>query len=531
MNHTTTRNRRNTATTAVTALIVAAFVWLAPQASMASTAGPNGANVGFDFSWDDTTNPPGHSAAFLEADGLGANNCAGGALTATTKTCDFVFDYRINDVAQPAVTHAARYVSYWTNPPSYVNGAPASNSGCSSPTSGAGNLGKAPLTLFDCFNANSFGQVFRASTSGALSQFRMSMTCLAPNGSPYELFALMYEMSSDGTTVAGASPMAAVAVNLTKCPTSATWKGKAFKSSDFAMIPFNLGSPTVAEGKFYGVFLTGVGVPGTPPPGAADAMSRARNAATTTTTSTTTTTTTPWSSFKSQNNTKNPVVTTTTTPKSTRTTVAPKTTATPTTVATSPVLLPDNLGAESIAMSATRLMNPGAEKTYLVNSLTPKVCVGAGRNIVMLNPGRCTARIELRANGKVQTTVTSKVAEGTVQESDTTVAVAPPTVIRFRNGTALSTSAAARQIGLIISEARKANAILVTGHTGNAGGENAKMTQLSQKRALAARSLLRDRGVGCVIAIQSYGSTEVISNSKKESQQALNRRAEIYVIP
>ena len=67
--------------------------------------------------------------------------------------------------------------------------------------------------------------------------------------------------------------------------------------------------------------------------------------------------------------------------------------------------------------------------------------------------------------------------------------------------------------------------------TGNAGGETAKMTELSQKRAMAARSLLRARGVSGVIAIQSYGATQTVSNSKKESQQALNRRAEIFIIP
>lgn len=195
------------------------------------------------------------------------------------------------------------------------------------------------------------------------------------------------------------------------------------------------------------------------------------------------------------------------------------------------VLLPDNLGAASVAMSATRLMSTGAEKTYVVNSLTPKVCVGAGRNIVLLKPGRCTARIELRSNGRLQTTVSTRVSAGTVQESETTVAVAAPTVIRFRNGTALSTATAKKQISNILTAARRANAVLVTGHTGNAGGENAGMNTLSQKRAMAARSLLRDRGVSCVIAIQSYGATQVLSSSRKESQQALNRRAEIYVIP
>ena len=521
MNHTSPRRAR--AAVACT-LILAAIVSIAPGVSHASTAGPGGANVGFDFSWDDAANPAGHSASFLEADGVTANNCAGGALTASTRTCNFVFDYRIGGVSQSSATHAARYISYWTTPSSYVNGAPAANTGCSSPTSAAGNLGKAPLTLFDCFNANSFGQVFRAGSAGQLTEFRMSMTCLAPSGTQYELYALLYEMNADGTAIVGSGPLGATLVNLSKCPTSATWKAKAFRSTDFGMVSMNLGSPTVAAGKFYGVFMTGSGVPGTPPVGAVAAMQRAKAATTTTTTTstTTTTTTTPWSSFKNQSNTKKPVTTTT----------SPKKTATATTVAVVPaVLLPGNVGSTSTVMSAVRVMSAGAEKSYVINSLTTKTCVGAGRNLVFLKAGRCTAQLSYRANGKVASTVSTSVTEGEVVPSDVVVAVAEPTVIRFTNGTALSTATAKKQIANISSAARKASAVLVTGHTGNAGGETAKMTSLSQKRAMAARSLLRDRGVTGVIAIQSYGATQTVSNSKKDSQQALNRRAEIYVIP
>lgn len=506
------------------ALLATALVGLVPGISHASTAGPGGANVGFDFSWDDGANPAGHSAAFLEADGVTANNCAGGALTATTKTCNFVFDYRIGGVSQPSAAHAARYISYWTTPSSYANGAPAANSGCSSPTSAGGNLGKAPLTLFDCFNANSFGQVFRAGSAGQLTEFRMSMTCLAPAGTQYELYALLYEMNADGTAIVGSGPLGATLVNLSKCPTSANWKAKAFKSSDFGMVSMNLGSPTVTAGKFYGVFMTGTGVPGTPPVGAVAAMQRAKAATTTTTTTstTTTTTTTPWSSFKNQSNTKKPVATT----------VAPSKTSTATTVANVPaVLLPDNVGAASIIMSAVRVMSAGAEKSYVVNSLTTKTCVGAGRNLVFLKEGRCTAQLTYRSNGKIASTVSTNVTTGDIPVSDVVVAVAEPTVIRFINGTALSTASARKQIANISSAARKASAVLVTGHTGNAGGETDKMTSLSQKRAMAARSLLRDRGVTGVIAIQSYGATQTVSNSKKEAQQALNRRAEIYIIP
>lgn len=519
----TTTIQRTLRAALASVLLSVTFMAVTSGTTHASTAGPGGANVGFDFAWDDAANPGGHSAAFLEADGSTVNNCSGGPLTPATKTCNFVYTYSIAGALQPSTKHAARYVSSWVNPPSYVAGAPVANTGCSSPTSGSGDLGKAPLTLFDCFNANSFGQIFRANTGGALTQFKVAMTCLAPGGSRYELYALMYEMSADGSTIVGTAPVAATLVNLSTCPTATSWKGKAFASKDFALIPLNLGNPDVTAGKFYGVFFTGPAMVGTAPVGATAAMQRAKTISTTTTT---TTTTTPWSSFKSQNNTKKPVTTTTVAKKTTTaTTAAPAVATVPAT------LLPDNLAAESVRMSAVRVMNAGAEDTYVINSLTVNTCLGAGRNIVMLQNGRCTVQIAARRDGKVQTTISTKVVDGTVTATDTVVAVAEPTVIKFRNGTALSTPAARKVVANISSDARRATAILVTGHTGNSGGESATMTSLSQKRALAARSLLRDRGVTCVIAIQSYGATHTVSNSKKEAQQALNRRAEIYIVP
>jgi outer membrane protein OmpA-like peptidoglycan-associated protein len=254
-------------------------------------------------------------------------------------------------------------------------------------------------------------------------------------------------------------------------------------------------------------------------------MQRAKAASTTTTT---TTTTTPWSSFKNQGNTKKPATTTTVARGA-------ATTAPATTVAAVPAvpaaLFPGNVAATNVAMTAVRVMSAGAEKRWVVNSLTPRTCLGAGRNLVMMANGRCRAQIALRSNGRVSASVSTLVTDGTPALSDVVVQVAAPTVVMFRNGTALTTATARARIANISSDARKASAILVTGHTGNAGGETAKMTQLSQKRAMAARSLLRDRGVSGVIAIQSYGATQVVSSSKKDSQQALNRRAEIFIIP
>jgi hypothetical protein len=94
-------------------LSLLALVQVGSPTASASEAGPNGANIAFDFTWDDMAAPAGHAASFLEVDGTSANNCSGGALTATTRTCNFVFDYRINGALQKSTTHAARWIRYW----------------------------------------------------------------------------------------------------------------------------------------------------------------------------------------------------------------------------------------------------------------------------------------------------------------------------------------------------------------------------------------------------------------------------------
>ena len=481
---------------------------IAIDTAQASESGPSGTNIGFDFTWDDAANPAGHSASFLETDGTTANNCSGPTLSASTKTCNFVFDYRINGTLQQTTKHAARWIK-WANPTSYANGQPSGATGCSSGTNGSGNLGKAPLTLFDCFNANSFGQIFRPSTSGPLSQFRMSMTCLAPTASPrYELYALLYELSPDASQLLG-NPAAATMINLSSCPTATSWNGKTFSAANFAMTPFNFNNVEVSAGKFYGVYLIGTGVPGTPPPGAITAMAAAR-AATVTTTTSTTTTTTPWSSFKNQKagNSK------TTGP------TAPSSTLTIT-----------DLGSTQIVRSAARLLTENQAKKYLINPLSPTVCLGAGHNLLFIKTGRCTAQVVLRSNGKIVSTVVTKVNSGTVVPSDVVVAVSEPTIAYFIDGTALVKPASKKAIALLASSAKTASSIVVTGHSGNIGGEQANMVQLSQKRAAAVRSLIRSRGTSRTIAIWSFGASVPLTSSKSNKKQDLNRRSEIYIIP
>ncbi len=493
----------------VAAAVVLTIAPIAIHSASASEAGPNGLNVGFDFTWDDVANPLGTSASFLETDGTTANNCSGANLTATTKTCNFVFDYRINGALQASTAHAARWIT-WTNPTSYTGGKPVAT-GCSSPTSGAGNLGKAPLTLFDCFNSSSFGQVFNAKASGPITQARFALTCLTPSGSaPYELYALLYELSADGTTLVSPSPLGANLVNLSKCPTSTTWKGKTFKSSDFAMTSITFNNAQLTAGKFYGIYFTGAGVPGALPPGASSAMAAAKAATTTTTVPKTTTTTTPWSAFKGESN------------KSTGS-------ATGTTTVVNAAFTA--LDSVSINRSAIRMMTPEQSKKYVINPLTPKVCLGAGRNLVLIHTGRCTAQIVLRRNGKVSSMATTKVISGTVTPNDTVVAVAEPTIAYFVGGDSRVKDSSRKDIFSLAPTAKTSDAILVTGHSGNLAGEQANLVTLSSKRAASVRALLRGKGVTKTIAIWSFGASLPVTNSKSDKDQNLNRRAEIYLIP
>ena len=234
-------------------LVLSLFLWV--QSALASGPGPNGVNIGFDFNWNN--GPAGYTASFIAAtSGSGAtlNNCTGGPTNASSTACDFVFSYRIGGVAQTAVASGGVYETYPTNP------AP--------PNCDVNPSNSAPLTLFNCFNNNSFGQVFLATTSGTLTAFSMNMTCLNPAGTPLTgLFAVIYQVNP-GVTSIPATPLASVPLNLSTCPTLTSWSGHVFSSGDFAAIPMNFNNVTLTAGNFYAVYFTGlvpgVGLPGAP---------------------------------------------------------------------------------------------------------------------------------------------------------------------------------------------------------------------------------------------------------------------------
>ena len=235
--------------------LAALFLWT--TAALASGPGPNGVNIGFDFNW--TPGPLGYSASFIgTANGSGATlvNCTngggGGPVTPTSSACDFVFAYSIGGTPQTQVTPGGVYETYPTSP------AP--------PTCELVQRTTAPLTLFNCFNTNSFGQVFLASATGLLSAFTMNLTCLNPAGTPPTgLFAVIYQVNSNGTLPA--TPLASTPVDLSTCPLLTSWSGHVFSAGDFGVIPMNFSNVTLTDGNFYAVFFSGL-VPGAQLPGA-----------------------------------------------------------------------------------------------------------------------------------------------------------------------------------------------------------------------------------------------------------------------
>jgi len=231
-------------------LLASLFLWT--TAALASGPGPNGVNVGFDFNWNN--GPAGYSASFIAStSGSGAtlNNCSNGQVTPSSSACDFVFAYSIGGTAQTAVVPGGAYETYPTSP--------------AAATCEIGMGRTAPLTLFNCFNTNSFGQVFLASATGTLTAFSFNLTCLNPAGTPVTgLSAVIYQVNSNGTLPV--TPLGSTPVNLSACPILTSWSGHVFSPGDFATIPINFNNVTLTAGNFYAVYFSGL-VPGSQLPG------------------------------------------------------------------------------------------------------------------------------------------------------------------------------------------------------------------------------------------------------------------------
>lgn len=580
------RRRGTRATLGVVSLIAASLFVSAPGRLIASEAGPNGVNVGFDFSWERAKAPGGYTASFLNADSTSLNNCGGANFTHTSTGCNFVFNYRIAGIAQPSVSHSANWIT-WNKPTTYTLGSPSTtgcNSGAASTTAG----GKAPVTLFDCFNIHSFGQVFSPTTTGRLSSMQFRMTCLVPWGaSSLNLYALLYRLTDDASALSGTGPIATVKLDLSDCPSALSWDGKTFSDSDFGWVSMPFKNVKLNSNTFYGVYFAGNGVPGTPPIGAEAAIAGAKNPTPATTTTvarspktTTTSTTVPVTPTTVKK--KTPKTTTTTvpattttvkkkTPKTTTTTVppttttvakkkkTPKTTTTTTTVATTTTTttiakkkspksttttiasttttvvaagdtytaLPTSVKAEN----ALRVVTPAeVDKTVLVSG-TGSICLPAGPYLVFIKPGFCKAYVVSRQTKGNLRVITTRVLKSTATKGEDGLPIEILDPLYFEGGTAKLKAASEKLVAQHAKAAKAARAVVIVGYTGNLTFDKEAQTDLARRRAAVTQVALQAAGVKGPFSIHMGGADNAVSSGKSVADQDKNRRTIIILVP
>ena len=526
--------------------------------AQASERGPNGVNIGFDFSWNRATAPGGYTASFLNADSTSLNNCGGDNFTTTSTGCNFVFSYRVGGATQTSVEHSGNWIT-WATPTSYSGGGPQ-NSGCNSPSSGTTGGGKVPVTLFDCFNVHSFGQVFTPAISGTLSGFRMSMTCLQPWGAKsLDLHALLYELTPDASSLAGTGPVATVKLDLSTCPSAVSWEGKTFTESDFGWVEMPFRKVRVQSGKFYGVYFAGNGVPGTPPIGANDAIARltapaptpttttvkAPTRRTTTTVAATTTTVAPTTTVKKRTPRRTTTTVATTTTVSPTTTVkkrTPRTTTTtaPTTTTTLPVVVGTNQPDPTVyttlpvsvrAMSALHVVTPAEVKETVVVSGTTNTCLSAGTYLVFVRTGFCKAYVVSRATKGNLRVVSTRVLKATSTKAAAGNPVTQLEPLYFVGGGAKMKDESATLVKSQAAIAKSARAVAIIGHTGNLTFDTATQQELARRRAAVTQLALQANGVKAPITIHTAGASGAVSSGKSVAEQDRNRRTVVYLVP
>jgi len=542
------RRRGTRATLGVVVLIGASLFVAAPGPLTASEAGPNGVNVGFDFSWERAKAPGGYTASFLNADSVSLNNCGGANFTHTSTGCNFVFNYRIAGIAQPSVSHSANWIT-WTKPTTYTLGSPSTagcNSGAASTTAG----GKAPVTLFDCFNVHSFGQVFSPTTTGRLSSMQFRMTCLVPWGATsLNLYAVLYRLTDDASALSGTGPIATAKLDLSSCPTALSWDGKTFSDADFGWVSLPFKNVRLTSNTFYGVYFAGNGVPGTPPIGADAAIAATKRPAPATTTTTvaktpktTTTTLAPATTTTVAKKKKTPKTTTTTTvaPTTTTTTVAkkktPKTTTTtisPTTTTTTAgsgdtyTALPTSVKAEN----ALRVVTPAeVDKTVLVSG-TGNVCLPAGPYLVFIKPGFCKAYVVSRQTKGNLRVITTRVLKSTATRGESGLPIEVLEPLYFEGGTAKLKAASEKLVTQHAKRAKTARAVVIVGYTGNLTFDKEAQTDLARRRAAVTQVALQADGVRGPFTLHMGGADNAVSNGKSVSDQDKNRRTIIILVP
>ena len=554
------RRRRGTrARLGVLALLATSLLVSTADTLEASEAGPNGVNVGFDFSWERAKAPGGYTASFLNADSVSLNNCGGANFTHSSTGCNFVFKYKVAGITQPDVTHSANWIT-WTKPTTYTLGSPSTtgcNSGAATTTAG----GKAPVTLFDCFNVHSFGQVFSPVSTGRLADMQFRMTCLVPWGAnSLNLYAVLYRLTDDASALSGTGPIAVAKLDLSTCPSALSWDGKTFSDADFGWVEMPFKNVRVTSNTFYGVYFAGNGVPGTPPIGAEAAIAASKSPTTTTTVAKTPKTTTTSTTVPATTTTvkkRTPKTTTTTTPATTTTVAKKKTPKTTTTTSTTTTTIAKKktpktttttvpattttvvaagdtytaLPATVKAANALRVVTPAeVDKTVLVSG-TGSVCLPAGPYLVFMRPGTCKAYVVSRQTKGNLRVLTTRVLKSTSARGESGIPTEVLDPLYFEGGTAKLKPASEKLVTQHAKVAKAARAVLIVGYTGNLTFDREAQTELARRRAAVTMVELQAAGVKGPFSLHMGGADNAVSGGTSVAEQDKNRRTIIILVP
>lgn len=214
----------------------------AEKTNIAGKSNGDGINIGMDFIFGDNTPlPPGQNAvaAFI----LGVDDlviCNGPSnLNNTIRSCNFVFSYSIGGVSQLDLPNSGSYIEW--------------GGSCVDPGS--------PLTLQDCINDNSFGQIFKPTVSGLLTELTMDLTFLNESGGAIDnLEFFLYEINVGDVKLGNL--LQSVTVDLDGVPFLTDWTNHQFTVDDFHTITMPFDNINLVSGTYYGVFPGGDYVPG-----------------------------------------------------------------------------------------------------------------------------------------------------------------------------------------------------------------------------------------------------------------------------
>lgn len=239
-------------------IAVLTLVGLAAPASPAaalSAGSDSGVNIGFAMSWNPMASPVGASASFLRDDAVSLSNCGSNEIEAPDyRGCSFLYQTELDGQAADTFIDIDNHNFGTVN--AYDES--AENAIC----------GQDPnlfmLTNFNCFNSNSYGQIFRPTQSAQLTNFQMAISCKASE--PISFYAVLYELepgqngaSPVYSTIKG-NPLGSFEITLSNCASS--WQNKTFSASDFEIVDMDFGDPQLTAGTTYGVYFAGEFVPG-----------------------------------------------------------------------------------------------------------------------------------------------------------------------------------------------------------------------------------------------------------------------------